>query len=242
MSQIVPFNLADIMPAREAVLQHQGIPRGATIQNATYKLLTTAVELFRVSAQPIGLISELSLKEFETVFKGQGENADASPLVHIFPQAENLALFAVTMGGKISAKIEALFKDNDFALGAMLDAVASLAADKAVAVFEDYFYEALSKRKSISVNFCVLSYSPGYCGWHISGQKKLFHFLQPQRIGISLNDSFLMTPLKSVTGVLIGGKKEIHIFENDYPFCSFCKTYSCRVRMKSVLMAESPNP
>ncbi|MFQ6112651.1 MAG: vitamin B12 dependent-methionine synthase activation domain-containing protein, partial [bacterium] len=175
--------------------------------------------------------------DFQTVLRGEGQNAEDTPIAHIFPQADHLALFALTMGSDVSLKIEELFKNNDFALGSMLDSVASLAADKAVEVCETTFSENLRERHPDSSDNHVLSYSPGYCGWHISGQKRLFQFLQPERIGISLNNSFLMIPLKSVTGVLIAGKKEIHFFETNFPFCSDCKTHSCRLRMISLVLA-----
>lgn len=60
-------------------------------------------------------------------------------------------------------------------------------------------------------------------------------YLQPEKIGISLNDNFLMSPIKSVTGVLVDGKKEIHIFETNFLFCSSCKHHSCSERMKKLL-------
>ncbi|MFH1765721.1 MAG: vitamin B12 dependent-methionine synthase activation domain-containing protein, partial [Gemmatimonadota bacterium] len=80
----------------------------------------------------------------------------------------------------------------------------------------------------------VLPYSPGYCGWHITGQKELFAFLDPQQIGISLNASCLMSPIKSVSGVLVVGHPEIHDFENDFDFCFDCATWECRSRIASL--------
>lgn len=237
MNQIMQFNLTDIMPTQEAVLQSQGILEGATVKPRIQTLIAEAMDIFTQCAQPVGTIKELFRNEFETVLRGEGQNAEDTPIAHIFPQADHLALFALTMGSDVSLKIEELFKNNDFALGSMLDSVASLAADKAVEVYETTFSENLRERHPDSSDNHVLSYSPGYCGWHISGQKRLFQFLQPERIGISLNNSFLMIPLKSVTGVLIAGKKEIHFFEPNFPFCSDCKTHSCRLRMKSLLIA-----
>jgi len=109
--------------------------------------------------------------------------------------------------------------------------VTSLAAENATEAYEEHFACNNSKEENTSREYAVLSYSPGYCGWHLSGQEKLFQFLHPERIGISLNDSYLMTPLKSITGVLVGGKKEIHIFKSNYPFCSYCKDRSCAERI-----------
>jgi hypothetical protein len=77
----------------------------------------------------------------------------------------------------------------------------------------------------------VLPYSPGYCGWHVTGQRRLFDRLEPQRIGVTLNSSCLMQPLKSVSGVLVIGPSSIHEFDNDFDFCALCSTYQCRARI-----------
>jgi hypothetical protein len=128
-----------------------------------------------------------------------------------------------------------LFNCNDFAIASMLDAVASLAADKSVTMIENHVTKKLIEKKMTRNSSMVISYSPGYCGWHISAQKKLFLYLHPEQIGISLNESFLMTPLKSVTGVLINGNKNIHNFENNFNFCYNCKAQTCLERNERIL-------
>ncbi|MFC2139746.1 vitamin B12 dependent-methionine synthase activation domain-containing protein [Bacteroidota bacterium] len=138
------------------------------------------------------------------------------------------------MGDEVSVEIKKAFESNDFPVGSLLDAAASVAADNAVTKIEDMYYDKLKEGSANSGNV-VLSYSPGYCGWHISGQKKIFEFMKPSQIGISLNESFLMTPIKSVTGVLVGGKREIHIFDAKFKYCRDCRDKSCRERIKSIL-------
>ncbi|UCE26659.1 MAG: hypothetical protein JSW52_09965, partial [Candidatus Coatesbacteria bacterium] len=92
----------------------------------------------------------------------------------------------------------------------------------------------LAKNGKLSPESGVLRYSPGYCGWDISGQKKLFEYLKPNDVGITLRESYLMEPLKSVSGVIVAGPAEIHDFELNYPFCRDCVTKFCRDRIKSV--------
>lgn len=237
MTPVVQLNRSDILPEREAVLRFQGMAEGATVQGQVAALLTEALDIFNKTCEPMGMIEELSTNEFREIFRGEGENNRDTPLDHIFPQAEALALFALTVGGEVSRRIEDLFAENDFALGYMLDTVASLAADKAVEVCEASFLHDLVQRWLTRPDHRALSYSPGYCGWHLSGQKKLFQHLQPEKIGITLNDSCLMTPLKSVTGVLAAGRKDIHLFETNYTCCRDCRTYSCRQRMKKLMNA-----
>lgn len=235
MTQIVQLNLNDIIPEPESILINQGVPEGRNVSSRTHQLLAEARDLFATTARPVGLRSEILKEGFNPIFEGEGENTPDNPLLYIFPAADNLALMALTLGKDISVKIEKLFDENNFALGLMLDTMASLAADKAVEVCQRSFSNDLSEKYNRRSNHTVLSYSPGYCGWHISGQKKIFQYLRPERIGISLNKSFLMNPLKSVTGLLVAGKKEIHLFKANYPFCRSCKDAACQERMKRIL-------
>jgi len=232
MNDIIQFGIADITPHRDSVFENLGYTKDKTGSEKILDLFMDAKDVFTKSVRAVGMIHNLPNEKFGDIYQGMGQNAPDSPIEKIYPQADYLALFALTLGKKISSKIEDLFKNNDFPLGYMLDTIASIAADKAVEVLEDLYYNSLLRMDYSSEGTCVLSYSPGYCGWHISGQKKLFQYLLPKKIGISLNDSFLMTPLKSVSGVLIAGKKDIHMFSSTFPFCQYCKTYSCHHRMQ----------
>ena len=50
-------------------------------------------------------------------------------------------------------------------------------------------------------------YSPGYCGWHVTQQQLLFSCLPESPCGIRLSDSSLMSPIKSVSGILAYGPR-----------------------------------
>lgn len=240
MNRIVEFELDAILPSQEDVLLDQGIPDAAYASDRIQALLTGALDSFARTVHPAGMISELDAEEFEPVFRGEGDNAGDVLLERIYPRADNLALFALTMGEEVSRCIEELFAENEFAPGSMLDSVASLAADSASEVFGTDFFEELSGRGLVSADHFVLGYSPGYCGWHITGQKKLFEFLEPGKIGITLGESCLMTPLKSITGLLVSGKSEIHMFEPGFEYCRSCKHRSCQERLKR-LSAHKPS-
>lgn len=214
---------------RPAVWKILGIPAGAPAGERTENLFREALELFGVLAQPRGLLADITGDAFGTVYRGEGRNEPDSPLPAIVPRADRLALFAVTAGRPVAQEIQALFEKRQFPLAAMLDAVASEGADQAAAAAETYLAGELDGQ--VAASRCrVLRYSPGYCGWHVSGQKKLFAFLQPERIGITLRESCLMEPLKSVSGVLVAGPPEIHTFQPSYPFCARCRDRECQLR------------
>ena len=68
-------------------------------------------------------------------------------------------------------------------------------------------------------------FSPGYCGWHVSEQKKLFPlFPSAEPCGIRLTDSSLMLPIKSVSGV-IGLGDGVRKLEYTCGLCTYDKCY-----------------
>jgi hypothetical protein len=234
MSDIITFRPEEAAPEREAVFRHQGIPGGRSVPARTAELFDRSVEIFIRSAAPSGVLARISKTEFADIYRGEGMNEARTPVADIYESADDLALFAVTVGARVCQEIDARFASGDPALGCMLDSVASNAADRNAELVQRVFEGALNAQGRLLPESAVLRYSPGYCGWHISGQRKLFEFLRPERIGISLRDSFLMEPLKSVSGVIIAGRKEIHDFVNTYDFCSRCEDQSCRERIRAL--------
>lgn len=241
MKRTIQFELEEIRAGREAVLAHQGIPKDADVPQRILALYEEAASLFTDQARPRGLIAEISDEEFGEVFAGDGNNADDAVVANVFPKADRLALFAATMGGEVSQAIADLFNSNDFALGVMLDAVASMTADRTSEVIADHYHADLAAEGETTPARFVLGYSPGYCGWHITGQRKLFAYLTPDEIGMLLNDSCLMSPLKSVSGVLISGRRDVHIFKAGYGYCKQCKDRSCLARMERLMASERGN-
>ena len=234
MNGFVDLPGAGIPPDPRSVLRGQGIPDDANLPDRVRTLVDDARELYRSLAEPRGRYVAVSGEEFRAIYLGDGRNARRTPLEAIFPRAERLALFAVTLGEPVSRRIGELFAESEPALGYMLDAVASDRADAAADMIGGAYLDRLARDGDVGPSARVLPYSPGYCGWHITGQRALFARLEPGKIGITLNDSCLMQPLKSVSGLLAVGRPEIHEFDNDFDFCDACTTYACRSRIGSI--------
>ena len=234
MSEIITSSADAVTPDRAAVFETQGIPADRPVSGEIEGLYTAASRLLADTAAPVGLIAEITTAEFEAVYEGEGRNEPRTPVGDILGRANQLALFAVTLGEGVCREIEERFRSNDLALGSMLDSVASAATDQMAGVAEEHLRRSLAQNGRLTEGTALLRYSPGYCGWHVSGQKRLFEFLQPQQIGITLRESFLMQPLKSISGVMIAGPIDIHRFKNDYPFCERCETEGCRERIRAL--------
>ena len=227
MITVLDISVAEIMPDAGAILAQQGVPEHAAGFDQLLALAEAARGELAATLAPAGVLAAVTREEFAGIYPGQGFNDPDTPLALIYPRAESLALFAVTCGQAVCDRIRDLFFANDSPLGAALDAGASLAADQAAQVAQDRFVAALDDGAAF------LRYSPGYCGWHVSGQKAVFSCLGSETAGITLTDSYLMHPLKSVSGVIIAGRPDIHDFTNDYTFCTGCKDKECRERIGS---------
>jgi hypothetical protein len=239
VNKVIDLLIADILPSREAILANQGIPAGSQLDERIEKLVENATEMFSELASPKALVAPISTDDFASVYNGEGLNEPETPVGEIFSKATHLALFAITVGQAVGNKISKLFDVADFALGSMLDSVASAAAERGAESLQYFYLRKLIIAEGAPHETSVLRYSPGYCGWHISGQKALFAYLHPQQIGITLRASFLMEPLKSVSGAFIAGPEGIHHYIDSYPFCSECGDHSCRYRQPMMLQSSA---
>ena len=235
MRTITPIPVEAALPSVRSVLEAQGIPHFQQNNDRTKSLAREAIALYQEKAKSIGILMEVPKEQFAFVFNGEGRNENESPVGPISQASTALALTAVTIGETICKEISNLFQTNDFALGSMLDATASEGTEMTAQLVESLYRKHLEETGRLSSRDGILRFSPGYCGWHISGQKKLFDALRPSEIGISLNESYLMQPLKSISGIIIAGEKHIFYFDDTFSFCRDCADHSCRERIQTIM-------
>ena len=233
MNGITHFELDDARPPREGVLSAQELPGLEELSPRLGDLLEDAYAEFDALAEPRAIAGELSREDLEGVLDGFDGPVEEAVIGQVYPKGEAFALYVATLGTPLADRIRDMFATNDLGRGWMLDAVASSGADRLSDLLASRFEKELEARGLHAPR--VLPYSPGYCGWTVRGQRNLFARVGPDAIGVTLNDSCLMTPIKSVSGVLVAGAGEIHRFRPDFDFCDECKTRACGARMASVL-------
>jgi hypothetical protein len=237
---IVAFAAAELAPPRAEVLAQLGVPSGVAVPERTARLLEEAEALFTAHVAGAGVVEPIDAADFAAVYRGEGRNAPESPVARIAPRADHRHLFAVTLGEALSEALRRRFAADDFALAVALDAAASVAADRAADLMERRVEADLRAAGWGADDGAALRYSPGYCGWDVTGQRALFARLRPGRIGLTLNTSCLMQPLKSVSGVVLAGPRAIHRFPPTYPFCDPCESRSCRERLRGLAHRAAP--
>jgi len=137
-------------------------------------------------------------------------------------KADSLAVFLSTAGEEISIRTRKAMAEGDPLTGYIYDIFGTIVVDAAADRMQSKLEETiLSAGKKITNR-----YSPGYCGWNVSEQHKLFRLVPDNFCGIRLTDSALMDPVKSISGIIGIGES---VRYNPYR-CSLCEMKDCVYR------------
>ncbi len=137
-------------------------------------------------------------------------------------EADSLAVFLCTAGEEIGLRTRQSMAEGDPVKGYIYDIIGSMAVDAAADALQRRVEEAaISQGKKITNRYC-----PGYCGWDVSEQHKLFRLFPDNFCGIRLTASALMDPVKSISGIIGLGEKVRY----NKSTCSLCSMKECSFR------------
>ena len=137
--------------------------------------------------------------------------------------AEAIAAFVVTIGSKLENAARELMTAGKTVEGYVLDTIGSAATEALADVLEKEIAATVAARGWKITN----RFSPGYCSWETGGQQALFSLFPDQPAGVTLNESSLMSPIKSVSGVIGLGPSVEH-----RPYaCDMCGMTTCHQRL-----------
>ncbi len=147
-------------------------------------------------------------------------------LTHLLRSCDKAVVFIVTIGSEVEQMINREM-NNQPHYGYLLDAAASLAAEAAA----EYVNDSIVQNLFNDGERTTLRYSPGYCDWPLTEQKKLFKILLNDELDIQLSDQCLMSPRKSISAIVgISSNGSQGFIKN---ICKICKKYDCPYRRTS---------
>lgn len=145
-------------------------------------------------------------------------------------KSEWIVLFVTTIGSEMEKWSKQLLINGDPVMGYLVDMIASLTVESVTDYLHDYIGELMHKKGLKITN----RYSPGYCNWAVSEQHLLFSLLPPNFCGITLTESALMIPIKSISGIIGVG----HQVKRKEYICEKCGVKDCTYRAKRVLLVD----
>jgi hypothetical protein len=133
--------------------------------------------------------------------------------------ASIIATFVATAGSEYDDYLHKFRAESDIVNEYFANAIGSEIAEAAVRYVSHKINEEAKTLQLKTTN----SYCPGYCGWQVREQEKLFSLLPEEPCGIKLNESCLMYPIKSVSGIIgLGTNMEYTPYA-----CEICGMTTC---------------
>jgi hypothetical protein len=138
--------------------------------------------------------------------------------------AELLIVFVATAGPGVEALATELFAAGEELAAMIANAVGAERAEAAEAAVVSHVWDELQE-----IDYGVtLPYSPGYCGMKLTQQRPLFDLFGGSAAGVTLTESCLMQPIKSVSGLV--GLAPAHTIEAEGTPCDRCELTTCNMR------------
>ncbi len=169
------------------------------------------------------IIDNLQINQQNFTVHAGGQQFDVGKAVCKELKGTERATFYVCTAGKtISEESSRLLYGEDPILGYILDIMGSMITEAACDLLQSHLKKEVESTNEQLTN----RYSPGYCQWPVADQHKLFSLFPENVCGISLSDSALMSPLKSVSGIIgIGEKVKFRKY-----VCTLCSSKDCIYR------------
>jgi hypothetical protein len=206
--------------AQEQVLMKIGVKEGRKPSPRIDRCIRQSLQTVMSTVKPKAFYRTfpVSTSEERTYLAGK-HVLKSRKLPRILRKCDKAIVFVTTLGYELDKKIEWMMSDRPHE-GIILDTVASVAAESTTNTFQQQIDKKLDERKATTFR-----YSPGYCDWSIKEQKKIFNLLSGDSIGVTLSDDCLMSPRKSISGIMgIGLPEVVHEFGNA---CKECLNFSC---------------
>jgi len=151
---------------------------------------------------------------------------------YIFKGAIKIALGICTIGSELEDLADSHFRKGAYLEWLVLDACGTVATEKLVELVGDEI------RKSVSEEGLKSSerLSPGCAHWQLDGQHLVFSHFSHETAGVTINESYMMRPRKSVSFAYKLYGDGIEEVRSDK--CLHCELYRCNYR-KEYRVAKS---
>jgi len=124
---------------------------------------------------------------------------ESRDLASFLDGCNEIALIAATTGEYIIGEIQKAAAGHQLTRGVVFDAVASETVDAALNWITAYLRQVLRRENKAPRRG---RFSAGYGDFTLQNQKRIFELLELQRLGVRINESFILIPEKSVTAVV----------------------------------------
>lgn len=189
-----------MLPGVEALERAMGYLPGTAPEPVTELIQEASEELITLGGvkTEYRIFSNIRLWPEDKTVEIEGVIFHVKPIIYSqITDAEEVTLFICTAGPLVGEMSRRSMKEGDLLRGYVYDVIGSEVVECAADTMQDELKKAAGTRGMNITN----RFSPGYCGWDVAEQHKLFSFFKDNFCDITLTPSALMNPVKSVSGL-----------------------------------------
>lgn len=211
---------------RDEVLRFQGYKKGIDVPDAAIlSLFDEALALGESLMEPRVVYRALPVTgQGPDRIEAGGEKLHIPDIGRLWGRLEQVGAGICTVGEAIEYRVRRLWDERELPLAVMLDSVGSAAVETLAEYANDLLCQA-----AIPAGVKVTNrISPGYAGWDTAEQAALFGLCPGGPIGVTLNESCVMTPGKSIS-FLVGVGPDARV-DHYFTQCRRCWMRDCAYR------------
>ena len=119
-------------------------------------------------------------------------------LFNLLKDSEKTALAACTIGSKLSERVKFLMETGNMSDAVILDAFGSESAESCI----EYIHRLIEQSVRLQGYKVTRRFSPGYGDVSLTDNQQILKMLGENETGITINESCIMSPEKSVTAII----------------------------------------
>jgi hypothetical protein len=203
----------------ESVLGYDETGSEEHFRNLIGKALGEASRVCSIKAE-YRIFGDIIFNEADKSAEIDGINLSLQKIIYgQIKKSVSAALFLCTAGEEIGKLSRNSMRTGDILEGYIYDVVGSEIVEAAA----DIMQTSLEDQMGAAGRNITNRFSPGYCGWDVAEQHKLFKLIPGNWCGIKLTDSALMSPEKSISGIIGIGENVKRL-----PYkCNLCNMKDC---------------
>ena len=195
-------SLQSLSPPIHSIKKRAGYPSSTTpltpaIQSAFDEMLEKAMTII----EPCGIFIAFNIKNRtlqNTTLEQSSFVIDSAQVTKMLRNSEAVILFMATIGLKLEEEVRSFFAQDESVKGFLLDAMGSELADE---VANEIHHNIIPARIKDLNHVITPRFSPGYGDWPVTVQPEFIEVCHGHEIGISVTESSLLIPQKSVSAV-----------------------------------------
>lgn len=201
MDSVIFLEKISIDPPCEKIYQRLGFKKQTTAvspeqKNTTDLLIQDAAALMTLG----GMLSRLCIQHNngQEIRLSGGLTFTSKKLSFFLRDCREAVLMGATAGPAIMKAIQEKTLQNDLAAAVVYDAAASEMTDAALDWMMSYLNQTIRREGK---TLLPRRFSAGYADFALENQKMIYDKLQMNKLGVTINSSFILLPEKSVTAI-----------------------------------------